>query len=75
MLEEVSREEKSGYKAEINTSQQKPSNTFSNKQEEKHDDLDNYGDDFEEDEAISEDLPIDDLLDSQDANRGGNAGG
>ena len=62
MLEEVSREEKTGYKAEINT-QQKGSNVAAEKgkKEEKKDDfIDTYGDDFEED--IEEDLPEDNHL-------------
>ena len=58
MVEEVSREEKTGYKAEITT---KPTK----KDEKKAEIIDTYGDDFEED--IEEELPEDNhLLDSND---------
>ena len=58
MVEEVSREEKTGYKAEI------PS-AVTKKEEKKADIIDTYGDDFEDD--IEEELPEDNhLLDSND---------
>ena len=57
MVEEVQREEKSGYKAEIPTIKQEPK---------KNDIIDTYGDDFDDDD-IEEDLPEDNhLLDSND---------
>ena len=55
MVEEVSREEKTGYRAEIPNVK---------KEEKKNEIIDTYGDDFEE---IDEDLPEDNhLLDSND---------
>lgn len=59
MLEEQKKEEKSGYRAEV---QKMPEQ----QRYQEHDDLmDNYGDDFDED--IEEDLPeVDHLLESND---------
>ena len=56
MVEEVSREEKTGYKAEIPSVKQ---------EEKKAEIIDTYGDDFDDD--IEEELPEDNhLLDSND---------
>lgn len=68
MLEEQSREEKSGYKAEFSSA---PKNDYSKKPQKTEEEIaDAYGDDFESE--IDEDLPVDDLLASDgDMNRGG----
>ena len=70
MLEEIQREEKSGYKAEFN----QPVNDFGKKLSKKEEEIaETYGDDFEEE--IDEDLPVDDLLGSDgDGHRLGNVG-
>jgi hypothetical protein len=63
MMEEFNREEKSGYKAEITTSQSQDHKN--KKKEDEHNIIDTYGDDF--DEEIEEDLPEENnLLDSND---------
>jgi hypothetical protein len=68
MLEEVNREEISGYKAEIQTS-----STGKNKKHAREDDIiDTYGDDFEEE--IEEDLPEDNHLLDSNENVGGQRG-
>ena len=73
MLEEVSREEKSGYRAEIHSlghptsqySQPREENKKEAVKKQQDDIIDTYGDDF--DEEIEEDLPEDNhLLDSND---------
>jgi len=57
MLEEVSREEKTGYKAQVESQ-----NRY--KESKKEELVETYNDDF--DEEIDEDLPVDDLLESND---------
>jgi hypothetical protein len=62
MLEEVQKEEKTGFKAEIMTHQHMDTKKSLKKED---DIIDTYGDDFDED--IEEDLPEDNhLLDSND---------
>ena len=66
-MEEFNREEKSGYKAEIPSSQNQniQDQNKKKKEEDQHNIIDTYGDDF--DEEIDEELPEDNnLLDSND---------
>ena len=67
MLEEVSREEKTGYKAQFDSQTRY-------KESKKEELVETYNDDF--DEEIDEDLPVDDLLESNDnQNRAGGSQG